>query len=36
MHGPGVGTTCTTTSQAITHGIADISITSPALRTVPA
>ncbi len=29
MHGPGVGTTCATTSQTITHGIADISITLP-------
>jgi hypothetical protein len=29
MHGPGVGTTCAATSQAIAHGIADISITLP-------
>lgn len=29
MGGPGVGTTCATTSQAIAHGIADTSITLP-------
>jgi hypothetical protein len=29
MHGPGVGTTCATTSRAVAHGIADISITLP-------
>jgi hypothetical protein len=29
MHGPGVGTTCAQTAEAIAHGIADISITLP-------
>lgn len=29
MHGPGVGTTCATTSRAIAHSIGDIAITLP-------
>ncbi len=29
MHGPGVGSTCATTSRAIAHSIGDISITLP-------
>ncbi len=29
MGGPGVGTTCLPTSQALKHGVADITVTPP-------